>query len=68
MTDCVIIQRRPNAAKVAKLRLTLVKKFHFEKMCTRFMRTVATHLPGAAEEAGQLRRPRNLLEDNPTSG
>lgn len=68
VSDHIIVQQRAGAAQVANLRMALVKKSHFEKVFIRFVRTVATYLPRAAEEASQLRRPRNLLEDNPTSG
>jgi hypothetical protein len=64
----IIVQRRPGAAQVTNLRLALIKKSQFEKMCIPFLGMVATHSPRMAEEAAQLRRPRNLLEDNPTSG
>jgi hypothetical protein len=68
VSDHIIVQQQVGAAQVPILPMALAKKSHFEKMCIRFMRTVATHLPRPAEEAAQLRRPRNLLEDNPTSG
>ena len=68
MSGHIIVQRRSGAAQVANLRSALVKKSHFEKMRIPFVRMFATHLPRVAEEAAQLRRPRNLLEDNPTSG
>ena len=68
MSGHIIVQRRSGAAQVANLRSALVKKSHFEKARIPFVRMVATHLPRAEEEAAQLRRPRNLLEDNPTSG
>jgi hypothetical protein len=64
----VIVQRRLGAAQVANLRLALVKKSRFEKMRIPFARMVATHPPRVAEEVVQSRRPRNLLEDNLTSG
>jgi hypothetical protein len=64
----IIVQRRSGAAQVANLRSALVKKSHFEKMRIPFVTMFATHLPRVAEEAAQLRRPRSLLEDNPTSG
>ena len=68
MSGHIIVQRRSGAAQVANLRLALVKKSQFEKTCIPFVRMVATHSPRVSEEAAQLRRPRNLLEDNPTSG
>jgi hypothetical protein len=68
MTGYVIAQRRADAAQIANLRLALVKKMHFEKICIPFVRMFARHSQRVAEEAAQLRRPRNLLEDNPTSG
>jgi hypothetical protein len=64
----VIVHRRAGAAQVANLRIALVKKSRLEKMCIPFVRMVARHPPRVAEEAAQLRRPRSLLEDNPTSG
>ena len=68
MSGHTIVQRRSGAAQVANLRSALVKKLHFEKARVPFVRMVARHSPRVAEEAAQLRRPRNLLEDNPTSG
>jgi len=64
----VIVHRQPGTAQVANLRLALIRKSQFEKMCIPFVRMVARHSQRVAEEAAQLRRPRNLLEDNPTSG
>ena len=68
MSGHIIVQRRPGAAQVANLRLALIKKSQFEKRCSPFVRMAARHSQRVAEEAAQLRRPRNLLEDNPTSG
>ena len=68
MSGHIIVQRQSGAAQVANLRSALVKKSHFEKMRIPFVTMFATHLPRVAEEAAQLRRPRSLLEDNPTSG
>ena len=68
MSGHIIVQRRSGAVQVANLRSALVKKSHFEKMRIPFVRMFATHPPRVAEEAAQLRRPRSLLEDNPTSG
>jgi hypothetical protein len=64
----IIVHRQPGMAQVANLRLALIRKSQFEKMCIPFVRMVASHSQRVAEEAAQLRRPRNLLEDNPTSG
>jgi hypothetical protein len=68
MTSYVIVQRRADEAQVANLRLALVKKLHFAKICVPFVRMVATYWPWVADEGIQSRRRRNLLEDNPTSG
>jgi hypothetical protein len=64
----IIVQRQSDMAQFANLRLALIKKSQFEKMCLPFVRMVARHSQRVGEEAAQLRRPRNLLEDNPTSG
>jgi hypothetical protein len=64
----VIVHRQPGTAQVANLRLALIRKSQFEKMCIPFVRMVTRHSQRVAEETAQLRRPRNLLEDNPTSG
>jgi hypothetical protein len=64
----IIVQRQSDMAQFANLRLALIKKSQFEKLCLPFVRMVARHSQRVAEEAAQLRRPRNLLEDNPTSG
>ena len=68
MSGYIIVQRQPGTAQIANLRLALVKKMHFEKIRIPIVTMFATHLPRVSEEAAQLRRPPNLLEDNPTSG
>jgi hypothetical protein len=64
----IIVQRQSDMAQFANLRLALIKKSQFEKLCLPFVRMVARHSQRVAEEAAQSRRLRNLLEDNPTSG
>jgi hypothetical protein len=64
----IIAQRQSDMAQFANMRLALIKKSQFEKMCIPFVRMVARHSQRVTEEANQLLRPRNLFEDNPTSG
>jgi hypothetical protein len=80
----VIVHRWPDAslkAQIANVRLASAKKWRIEwrieetravlartRLALASLVTTAPHPPWVPEEVVRARRPRSLIEDNPTSG